>query len=126
MPAVTRERAHGNGIGRLAILARHREICGETGRVAIVPAFARAHGLREAAARIRACEFDGVAFDPDLVGFSVFLWSFPFFLRVAALLKQDDPERVVVFGGPSARPVMLEARKVGHAWVAYGWDLSAH
>jgi len=22
----------------------------------------------------------------------------------------------------TARPVVLEARKVGHAWVAYGWD----
>lgn len=25
----------------------------------------------------------------------------------------------------AARPVTLEARKVGHAWVAYGWDQSA-
>ena len=25
-----------------------------------------------------------------------------------------------------AQPVTLEARKVGHAWVAYGWDRSAH
>jgi radical SAM superfamily enzyme YgiQ (UPF0313 family) len=48
------------------------------------------------------------AFDPDVVGFSVFLWSFPFFLRVAAYLKSDDPRRLVVFGGPSARPVMLD------------------
>jgi hypothetical protein len=24
-----------------------------------------------------------------------------------------------------AQPVTLEARKVGHAWVAYGWDQSA-
>ena len=48
------------------------------------------------------------AFDPDVVGFSVFLWSFPFFLRVADLLKQDDPHRLIVFGGPSARPVMLD------------------
>src|SRR4051794_24879685 len=48
------------------------------------------------------------AFDPDVVGFSVFLWSFPFFLRVAAHLKVDDPGRLVVFGGPSARPVMLD------------------
>jgi radical SAM superfamily enzyme YgiQ (UPF0313 family) len=48
------------------------------------------------------------AFDPDVVGFSVFLWSFPFFLRVAAYLKSDDPRRLIVFGGPSARPVMLD------------------
>ncbi len=25
----------------------------------------------------------------------------------------------------AARPVTLDARKVGHAWVAYGWDQSA-
>lgn len=25
----------------------------------------------------------------------------------------------------AAQPVVLEARKVGHAWVAYGWDRSA-
>jgi radical SAM superfamily enzyme YgiQ (UPF0313 family) len=48
------------------------------------------------------------AFDPDVVGFSVFLWSFPFFLEVAHCLKADDPGRLIVFGGPSARPVMLD------------------
>ncbi len=48
-----------------------------------------------------------IAFDPDVVGFSVFLWSFPFFLAVASYLKADDPGRLIVFGGPSARPVML-------------------
>jgi radical SAM superfamily enzyme YgiQ (UPF0313 family) len=87
-------------------------------------------GMRMVEATLRAARFPGLevrvwdlepaglgaeavarqvaAFDPDVVGFSAFLWSFPFFLRVAALLKQDDPERVVVFGGPSARPVMLD------------------
>jgi radical SAM superfamily enzyme YgiQ (UPF0313 family) len=49
-----------------------------------------------------------VAFDPDIVGFSMFLWSFPFFLEVATWLKQDDPGRLIVLGGPSARPVMLD------------------
>jgi radical SAM superfamily enzyme YgiQ (UPF0313 family) len=49
-----------------------------------------------------------IAFDPDVVGFSTYLWSFPFFLQVAKRLKADDPGRLVVFGGPSARPVMLE------------------
>lgn len=47
-------------------------------------------------------------FDPDVVGCSVYLWSFPFFLVVANLLKADDPDRLIVFGGPSARPVMLD------------------
>jgi len=48
-----------------------------------------------------------IAFDPDVVGFSVYLWSFPFFLDVANVVKADDPERLIVFGGPSARPVMF-------------------
>ena len=49
-----------------------------------------------------------VAFDPDIVGCSVYLWSFPFFLDLACVLKDDDPSRLIVFGGPSARPVMLD------------------
>src|SRR5262249_19552623 len=48
-----------------------------------------------------------LAFDPDVVGFSAYLWSFPFFFEVAARLKEADPGRLIVFGGPSARPSML-------------------
>ncbi len=47
-------------------------------------------------------------FDPDIVGISAFFWSFPFFLDVVGLLKKADPSRLIVFGGPSARPVMLD------------------
>ena len=49
-----------------------------------------------------------IRFDPDVVGLSMFLWSLPFLLEVAALVKADDPQRLVVLGGPSARPVMLD------------------
>ena len=49
-----------------------------------------------------------MAFDPDVVGCSVFLWSFAFFLDLAVELKADDPGRLMVMGGPSARPVMLD------------------
>jgi radical SAM superfamily enzyme YgiQ (UPF0313 family) len=49
-----------------------------------------------------------IAFDPDVVGCSVFLWSFPFFLDAMGAVKADDPARLIVFGGPSARPVMLD------------------
>jgi radical SAM superfamily enzyme YgiQ (UPF0313 family) len=49
-----------------------------------------------------------IAFDPDVIGCSVFLWSFPFFLDLMTLVKDEDPARLIVFGGPSARPVMLE------------------
>jgi radical SAM superfamily enzyme YgiQ (UPF0313 family) len=45
--------------------------------------------------------------DPDIVGFSAYLWSFPTFDRVARELRQQDASRVIVFGGPSARPAML-------------------
>ena len=30
--------------------------------------------------------------------------------------------RVPVLQRASTRPVILDARKVGHSWVAYGWD----
>ena len=49
-----------------------------------------------------------IAYDPDVVGGSAFLWSFPFLLSVASAVKADDPARLIVFGGPSARPVMLD------------------
>jgi radical SAM superfamily enzyme YgiQ (UPF0313 family) len=84
----------------------------------MVEATLRASNLQDLEVKVWDLEPDGpsamavaaevIAFDPDVVGFSVFLWSFPFFLEVATYLKADDPERLVVFGGPSARPVMLE------------------
>jgi radical SAM superfamily enzyme YgiQ (UPF0313 family) len=49
-----------------------------------------------------------ITFDPDILACSVFLWSFPFFLELAGYVKNDDPTRLIVFGGPSARPVMLD------------------
>lgn len=57
-------------------------------------------------------DVDGVSasicdFDPDVVGFSTYLWSFPALLEVARRVKEDDPARLVVFGGPSARPSMF-------------------
>ena len=45
--------------------------------------------------------------DPDVVGFSAYLWSFPTFAKVAERLHANDPSRLIVFGGPSARPSML-------------------
>lgn len=48
------------------------------------------------------------AYDPDVIGFSTYLWSFPYFLAVAQRVKQSDPRRLIVFGGPSARPSMFE------------------
>lgn len=92
-----------------------------------MPQFISNHGMRMVEANLRAAGLDGLelktwdltagsvdalvqevlAFDPDVVGFSTYLWSFPFFVEVARRLKQDDPRRLMVFGGPSARPSMM-------------------
>ena len=45
-------------------------------------------------------------YDPDLLGFSAYLWSLPTFVALARRLAR--PGRRVVFGGPSARPEVLE------------------
>ncbi|AWN44530.1 B12-binding domain-containing radical SAM protein [Methylobacterium durans] len=106
---------------RVALVAQYPE------RDPAMPSFVPNLGLRMVEASIRAAGFPDLAcrtwdlaggdagtvareilaFDPDIVGFSAYLWSLPFLCRVAALIKQDDPGRLVVFGGPSARPVMF-------------------
>lgn len=45
--------------------------------------------------------------NPDVIGASVYVWSFPTLLDVVARVKQRRPDTVVVFGGPSARPSMF-------------------
>ncbi len=47
-------------------------------------------------------------FDPDLVGASTYLWSFPTFVEIARRIKRKRPECTVVLGGPSARPAMFD------------------
>lgn len=47
-------------------------------------------------------------FDPDIVGASAYVWSFPTLLEACRLAKRARPERTVVFGGPSSRPEMCE------------------
>jgi radical SAM superfamily enzyme YgiQ (UPF0313 family) len=47
-------------------------------------------------------------FEPDLVGFSVYVWSMPCLVQVARRLKQRRPDCCVVFGGPSARPAVFD------------------
>ena len=86
--------------------------------VRMVEATLRAAQLPGLEARVWDLEPDGpdveavaaavIAYDPDVVGFSAFLWSFPFFLAVAQRIAADDPSRLIVFGGPSARPAMLD------------------
>ena len=94
---------------------------------AMPPQFISNHGMRMVEATLRASELDGLdvkvwdlhhadaevlseellAFDPDVVGFSAFMWSFDLFVQVAERIKRDDPRRLIVFGGPSARPSMF-------------------
>ncbi len=107
---------------RVALLARYPD------RDPAMPQFIPNLGLYMVEAAVRAANFadidlkvwdlsdaslgtvadEVVAFDPDVVGFSCFLWSFPFFVALANILKADDPTRLIVFGGPSARPAMLD------------------
>ena len=47
-------------------------------------------------------------FRPDVLGCSVYVWSFPTLLRAAQRAKEVRPECLVVFGGPSAAPSMFE------------------
>ena len=49
-----------------------------------------------------------LAFDPDLVGFSIYVWSAPFMVMVAREIKRRRPALVVVFGGPSARSAFFD------------------
>jgi radical SAM superfamily enzyme YgiQ (UPF0313 family) len=107
---------------RVALLARYPD------RDRAMPQFIPNLGLYMVEAALRSAELSGldlkvwdldhgeveqiaaevIAFDPDVVGCSVYLWSFPFFLDLATLVRADDPSRLIVFGGPSARPVMLD------------------
>ena len=62
-------------------------------------------GLRRSAEDVAQ---DVERFDPDVVGVSAYLWSFPTLLDACALLKANRPDRTIVFGGPSARPAMFD------------------
>jgi radical SAM superfamily enzyme YgiQ (UPF0313 family) len=42
-------------------------------------------------------------FSPDLVGFSIYVWSMANLLQVASDIRADHPGALFVFGGPSAR-----------------------
>jgi radical SAM superfamily enzyme YgiQ (UPF0313 family) len=46
-------------------------------------------------------------FDPDVIGYSAYLWSLPVLMEINDALKRGDPSRLSVFGGPSARENML-------------------
>ena len=48
------------------------------------------------------------AFEPDMMAASAYLWSLPSFALLAEQVKRRLPGCLTVFGGPSARPVVLD------------------
>jgi radical SAM superfamily enzyme YgiQ (UPF0313 family) len=48
------------------------------------------------------------AFEPDIVGFSIYVWSTPTLVAVARELKSQRPGCLIVFGGPSARSALFD------------------
>ncbi len=60
-----------------------------------------------------------LAFDPELIGFSIYVWSAPTLVAVAQEIKHRRPGCVIVFGGPSARTSMfdLEPYRGAHTYL---------
>jgi radical SAM superfamily enzyme YgiQ (UPF0313 family) len=46
--------------------------------------------------------------NPDLIGFSIYVWSTPCLVEVARRVKRRRPETMIVFGGPSARTALFD------------------
>ena len=51
---------------------------------------------------------DILAFEPELVGFSIYVWSTPCLITVAREIKRRRPTCIIVFGGPSARAALFD------------------
>jgi radical SAM superfamily enzyme YgiQ (UPF0313 family) len=49
-----------------------------------------------------------LAFEPDIVGFSIYVWSTECMVAVAREIKHRLPRCVIVFGGPSARSALFD------------------
>ena len=49
-----------------------------------------------------------LAFEPELVGFSIYVWSTACLVAVAREIKRRRSGCIIVFGGPSARPALFE------------------
>ena len=61
-------------------------------------------GRNDVAAYVR----DILAFEPELVGFSIYVWSTPCLVEVAREIKRRRPGCIIVFGGPSARSALFD------------------
>ncbi|MEX2490057.1 MAG: B12-binding domain-containing radical SAM protein [Pseudomonadales bacterium] len=51
---------------------------------------------------------DILACEPDLVGFSVYVWSAACLIEVARQIKAARPQCLIIFGGPSARKEVFD------------------
>jgi radical SAM superfamily enzyme YgiQ (UPF0313 family) len=51
---------------------------------------------------------DILAFDPELIGFSIYVWSTSTLVAVAREIKRRRPACAIVFGGPSARTALFD------------------
>ena len=49
-----------------------------------------------------------IAFRPDLIGISIYVWSTPCLIEVARRVKSILPDCKIVFGGPSARTAVFD------------------
>ncbi len=47
-------------------------------------------------------------FEPDLIGFSIYVWSTPCMVEVARRIRQKLPNVMIIFGGPSARTQLFD------------------
>ena len=47
-------------------------------------------------------------FEPDLIGFSIYVWSTPCLIEVARRIRKRRPQCTIVFGGPSARTALFD------------------
>lgn len=84
----------------------------------IVAAVATDPVLREAGAEVSLVDLqhpdiDGyvaaiLAHEPDLIGFSIYVWSTATMVEVARRIKRQRPDCTIVFGGPSARTVVFD------------------
>jgi len=57
-----------------------------------------------------------LAFEPDVVGFAMYVWSSPTFVEAARMLKAMRPRTTVVLGGPSAHPQLLDLAPYANAF----------
>ncbi len=53
--------------------------------------------------------------EPELIGFSIYVWSTACMVEVARQIKRRLPSCAIVFGGPSARTALFRPRSVRRA-----------